>query len=125
VRIIANLTSVDTKGKFEKIFRKYYNLLNDSVVVAGHVTADSGKIAKAKPNLQGKITNELLKIDKTNQKHKDLIKAGAIESFSQYFEKSKNKKKMINFVKAQLDCESPKTRKIAKGFLKKYGGVRF
>ena len=120
VNIIANLVRFDTENKFEKIFAKYYNLLNDSVVVAGHITANSGKIAKAKPELQIKITNKLLNIDKTNQKHKDLIKAGAIESFGEYFERSKDKKKIIEFVKAQLNCESPKTRKIAKEFLRKW-----
>lgn len=120
VHLIANLTRADSGNKFEKIFDKYYNLLNDSVIVAGHITANSGKIAKAKPNLQLKITNKLLNIDKTNQKHKDLIKAGAIESFSEYFEEAENKSKIIEFVKAQLNCESPKTRKIAKEFLKKW-----
>ena len=121
VRIIANLTRVDTENRFEEIFNKYYNLLNDSVIVAGHITANSGKIAKAKPKLQTEITNKLFNIDKTNQKHKELIKAGAIESFSEYFEESKDKKKIIEFVNKQLNCESPKTRKKAKEFLKKWG----
>jgi hypothetical protein len=120
IHIIANLAKVDAKNKFEKIFVKYYNLLNDSVVVAGHITANSGKIAQAKPKLRTKITNRLLNIDRANQKHKDLIKAGAIESFSQYFEKAKDKKKIKEFVKAQLNCKSPKTRKIAKEFLKRW-----
>ncbi len=120
INIIANLARFDTKSKFEKIFAKYYDLLNDSVVVAGHVTANSGKIAKAKPKLQTKITNKLLNIDRTNQKHKDLIKAGAIVSFGEYFEKSEDKRKIIEFAKAQLNCRSPKTRKIAKEFLKKW-----
>ncbi|MCK4636703.1 MAG: hypothetical protein KAT49_02360 [Methanomicrobia archaeon] len=120
VRLIAKLTKIDTENKFEEIFDKYYNLLNGSVIVAGHITANSGKIAKAIPKLQTKITNELLNIDKTNQKHKDLIKSGAIQSFSEYFEESKDKEKIIEFVRAQLDCGSPKTRKIAKEFLKKW-----
>jgi len=120
VHLIANLTKTDSENKFEKIFDKYYNLLNDSVIVAGHITANSGKIAKAKPKFQLQITSKLLNIDKTNQKHKDLIKAGAIESFSEYFEEAENKDKIIEFVKAQLNCESPKTRKIAKQFLKKW-----
>ena len=119
VRIIANLTKVDTENKFEKIFNKYYNLLNDSVIVAGHITANSGKIARAKPGLQTEITNQLLNIDKTNQKHKDLIKAGAIESFSEYFEAAQNKEEIIEFVKQQLNGESPKTKKKAKEFLNK------
>ena len=120
VQLIANLTNVDIKKKFEKIFDKYYDLLNDSVIVAGHITANSGKIARAKPELQSKITNKLLNIDKTTQKHKDLIKAGAIESFNEYFDEAKNKEEIIKFVKKQLNCKSPKTIKKAKEFLKKW-----
>jgi len=121
VRIIANLTRVDAKDKFNKIFDKYYSLFNDSVIVAGHLAASSGKIAKAKPELQTKITNKLLNIDKTNQKHKDLVKASAIEAFDEYFEEAKNKKEILGFIKDQLNCKSPKTRKEAKKFLKKWG----
>ncbi len=121
VRLIANLTSVDTENRFEQIFDKYYNLLSDSVIVAGHITANSGKIARAKPELQPRITERLLNINKTSQKHKDLIKAGAIDSFGEYFEESKDKEKIMEFVKQQLDCESPKTRKKAREFLKKWG----
>jgi hypothetical protein len=121
VRLIANLTVADSENKFERLFDKYYNLLNDSVIIAGHITVNSGKIARAKPKLQPEITNRLLNIDKTNQKHKDLIKAGAIESFGEYFSESKDKEKIIEFVRRQLDGESSKTRKIAKEFLKKWG----
>jgi hypothetical protein len=121
VRLLANLTRADSESKFDKIFDKYYNLLNDSVIIAGHITANSGKIARAKPKLQAEITNRLLNIDKTTQKHKDLIKAGAIESFSEYFAESKDKEKIIEFVRQQLNGESPKTRKIAKEFLSKWG----
>lgn len=60
VRIIANLTRADSRDKFNKIFDKYYDLFNDSVIVAGHLAANSGKIAKAKPELQTRVTNELL-----------------------------------------------------------------
>jgi hypothetical protein len=121
VRLIANLTRVDTENRFGQIFDKYYNLLNDSVIVAGHVTANSGKIARAKPELQAEITDRLLNIDKTSQKHKDLIKAGAIDSFGEYFVESRDKGKIIEFVKQQLNGDSPKTRKKAKEFLKKWG----
>lgn len=120
VHLIANLVRVDTQNKFEKIFDKYYGLLNDSVIVAGHVTANSGKIAKAKPHLQAKITDALLNIDKTQQKHKDLIKSGAIQACDAYFEDTQDKERILEFVRNQRDCESPKTRKIAKQFLKKW-----
>jgi len=108
VRLIANLTAADSENRFEQIFDKYYNLLNDSVIVAGYVTANSGRIARAKPELQAEITNRLLNIDKTTQKHKDLIKAGAIESFGEYFAEAKDKEKIIEFVRQQLNGESPR-----------------
>jgi hypothetical protein len=120
VKLLANLIRADIENRFEEIFDKYYNLLSDSVIVAGHITANSGGIARAKPKLRAEITNRLLNIDRTTQKHKDLIKAGAIDSFGEYFKESRDKERIIEFVKQQLSCESPKTRKKAKEFLKKW-----
>jgi hypothetical protein len=120
IYIIANLTKADAENKFEKLFDAYYGLLGDkSVIPAAHVAVNSGKIALAKPMLQAEITNRLLDIDNTVQRHKDLVKASAIEAFEAYFEQSEDKARIIEFVKAQLNCESPKTRKKAKEFLKK------
>ena len=123
IYFIANLTRVDTGNRFEKIFNKYYSLLNDkSMIPAAHLAGNSGKIAKAKPHLEEKITNKLLSLDKTHHisERKDLIKGYAIESFSEYFEEAKNKKKIIVFVKNQLKSKSPRTRKKAKEFVEKW-----
>jgi len=92
------------------------------VVTANYLAEVSGKIAKAKPELQTKITNKLLSIDETHHdpERRDLIKSYVIESFSEYFEEAGNKAEIIEFVEKQLDCISPKTRKIAKEFLKKW-----
>jgi hypothetical protein len=79
VKILANLTYADRDNRFETLFNRYYDLLNDSVIVAGHLATCSSTIAKAKPNLQSKITQQLLNIDTTLQKHKDLVKAYAID----------------------------------------------
>ena len=124
VYMIANLTRVDTKNELERIFDKYCSLLNDkSVMVAGHLAVNLGKIAKAKPRLQTTITNKLLSIDKTypRPERRDLIKGRAIEAFNEYFEEAKDKKKIIQFVKEQLESRSPRTRKKAKEFLKRWG----
>jgi hypothetical protein len=121
IYIIANLTRADAENKFEKLFEAYYGLLSDkSVIPPAHVAVNSGKIALAKPKLEAEITSRLLDIDKTVQRHKDLVKASAIEAFEAYFEKSKDQARIIEFVKAQLNCESPKTREKAKAFLKKW-----
>jgi len=120
IEILANLTKVDTNDKFEKMFNRFYNLFNDkSFITAAYLAGASGKIAKTKPKLQTKITNRLLSIDKTHHdpERVDLVKGSAIESFKEYFEESKDKKKIIEFVKKQLKSKSPKTKKIAKEFI--------
>jgi hypothetical protein len=120
IQLLANLTKADTKSKFEKTFNKFYNLLDDkSFITAAYVAAASGKIAKAKPKLQTRITNRLLNIDKTHHdpERRDLVKGAIIESFREYFDQAKNKKKIIDFARKQLKSRSPKTKKIAKEFL--------
>ena len=122
LNIIARLTKIDKENKFEDLFEKYYSLLNDDkIMIAAHIAEASGIIAMAKPNLQTRITEKLLSIDNTHfdQQRKDLIKAGAIISFEKYFKESKDKERIVQFVKNQLNCQSPKTQKIAKEFLKK------
>lgn len=124
IPVIANLTGVDTENKFDDVFDKFFGLLNDkSMITAAWIAANSGKIAKAKPDLQTRITGTLLSIDMTHHdpERKDLIKGSAIESFEEYFEQAIDKKKILEFVKKQLECKSPKTRKLAKDFLEKWG----
>ena len=124
IPLLANLVRIDTKKKFEDIFEKFFGLMNDrSVIPAAWVAANSGRIAKSKPELQTRITDRLLSIDQTHHdpERKDLIKAGAIESFAEYYEEAADKKKILEFVKRQQECKSPKTRKIANEFLIKWG----
>lgn len=120
IYLLANLLPRDKERRFDAIFDKFYSLLNDSVVVAGHVTTLSAKIVKSRPDMEPKVTGKLLDIDKTTQKHKDLIKAGAIDSFAEYFDLIEDKKRVIRFVHDQLECTSPKTRKKAREFLKRF-----
>jgi len=121
INILANLAAVDTGNKFEKIFDKYFsNIYGYRTMVAGQAASNAGKIAKAKLNLQTKITKRLLNIEKTHKgKQIELIKAYVIEAFNKYFSESSDKNKILDFVKAQLDSKSPKTRKLAKEFLRK------
>ena len=124
IHLITNLTKVDIENKYEKIFDKYYSLLDDkSMIVAIYVAGNSGQIVKAKPHLESHITNKLLHIDKTHHpaERKELIEAGAIEAFGEYFEEAADKEKIIRFVKEQQNSKSPKARKLAMEFLKRWG----
>jgi hypothetical protein len=120
INILANLAVIDTENKFERIFDKYFSSIDGNrTMVAAQAALNAGKIAKAKPNLQKKITERLLNIEKTHKgKQIDLIKAYVIEAFNEYFAESSDKNEILDFVKAQLESKSPKTRKLAKKFLK-------
>jgi len=121
--LIAAIIGADTENRFEQIFDRYYDLLDDkSVITASYIAGNSGKIARAKPGLQSRITRRLLSIDETHHppERRDLIKGFAVEAFGQYLEESDHKAEILEFVTAQLESESPKTRKLAKSFLKKW-----
>ena len=125
--IIANLTTVDTDDKFDLIFEKYYNFINDEyMVTVANLVGHSGKIACSKPNLIPKITDQILKVQnlKTTphltEECKRVIAEGAINSFDMYFDRIENKDKVITFVKKHVNS-SRKTLKIkAEGFLNKW-----
>jgi len=124
--LIATCAAADTEHRFEGLFDEYFGLLNGSgVIAASYIARNSGKIARAKPDLQDRITSRLLAIDETHHpaERKDLIKGHALEAFAEYFETSERKAEIMEFARAQLDSKSPKTRKIAKEFLKTWGDV--
>lgn len=121
IHLISNLVKIDTENRFEKTFDNYYHIIEgDKAMAAGHVVKCSSKIVKAKPHLEERITNKLLNIDELHKgKQKELIKAYAIEAFYDYFNEIKNKEKILDFIREQLESESPKTRKMAKDVLEK------
>ncbi len=121
--IITNLCKVDKEEKFERVFEDFYDLLDcESLMIANHTALVFGKIAKAKPKMRDKITEQLFNIDSTHweSKKKDLIKGYAIKAFSEYFELAKNKDAILDFVSNQLSSESSSTKKEAIEFLKKF-----
>lgn len=122
VLIIANLTAVDKNQRFEKVFDKFYNnLKSKKTIVPIYVVKSSGKIANFKPDLEGKITNILLNVEKIHPgKQIELLKSAVIESFSEFFKDSSEKDKIIGFVKNQLNSSSSKTKKAARDFISKW-----
>ena len=60
----------------------------------------------------------LLNIEKASRyKQKELLISYVIEALDEYFETINQKKRVIEFVKTQLESKSPKTRKTAERFL--------
>jgi hypothetical protein len=127
LRLVANLTGADEKGRFEDLFDEYFGLLDDEkVMVARYLVQSASQIARRKPHLREKIAEKLLDIDQTHhaEGRKALIKADAIEFFETFFEELPDKERVLAFVEGMLTCSSPKAREAAKVFLSKHGHGR-
>jgi hypothetical protein len=121
VHVLANLAKVDGAGKFEKIFDEFYGILNGGAMVpASHVAYVSQKIVKAKPELMDKVTERLLNLDKATYKHKELVQANALSSFSAYFDRVSDKDAVVSLAKELRKSKSSRAKKEAAMFLKKW-----
>jgi hypothetical protein len=122
VYVIASLTKAATE-QFSSTLEDYFALLNDeSVMVASHAALNAAKIAQACPALQPEIIRRLLQIDQTDHdpNHLGLVKAYVVEALDVLYPNAANQSEIMEFIKAQMDCPSPKTVKLAKAFIKKY-----
>ena len=123
IHLITKIVKVDFDKRFNEIFNYWFNdLLNyESPVVSHHIAEKSGMIVKARPDLENKITSLLLNIEKTSKcRHIDLQKAYILSAFDIYFDIVFDKRKVIEFIKAQQENPSPKTKKKAKELIEKY-----
>jgi len=126
--IIANLTKIDTKNKFDSIFVRYYSFLNNEyMVTVANVVGNSGIIALAKPYLTQKITNELLKVEEISitphlsEECKRVITQHAIKSFDMFFPQIEQKDRVLLFVRKNLHSPRMSLRAESEKFLKKWG----
>jgi hypothetical protein len=127
IAIIANLAKVDKDKRFDVAFARYYSFLNDEyTVTVANVVGYSGKIALAKPYLIDKITNELLRVDSLSitphltEECKRVIAEKAIKSFDLFFDRVKQKKRVISFVEKHTSSSRKTLRAAAKNFLEKW-----
>ena len=126
---ISNLSSIDSKNQFEKIFNKYYAPVTGPIMItAANIVGNSWKIAQAKPKLIDRIVDKILKIEKAKYEYKgelssecnNVVCGHAIDSFEKFFEKVNNQKKIMAFVKRQLNSTRPSVKKRAEKFMKKW-----
>jgi len=123
IDIIANLTIVDSNNEFNRLFKKFCGFLYEgSLITAGHVVDNSGKIALSKPELQDKITEELLKVEEIplpTKECRNILIGKTIKAFEVYCDKIRDKDKVVSFVKRQLDNPRNATKAKAEKFLKR------
>ena len=122
--IIANLTLVDHKDLFSKIFDDYFEHINDKKFMTGKCCVQNSiKILKAKHALKNQIIDLLLDVDAQctyTEKQKELLKYDVLEILDEVYEELIDKKYANKFIKAGVTSISPKTRRKAKELVGKY-----
>ena len=121
--IIANLTSADQKHRFDGIYQRYYQFLEDeSMITAAHVVDNSDKIVENRPDLENKITKKLLNIKTTPRDGEchDILSGKVILVLEKYYDTIKDKEEVIAFTKEQSESQRNATKIKAQKFLKKH-----
>ncbi|WNY23742.1 hypothetical protein MmiHf6_10570 [Methanimicrococcus hongohii] len=129
--ILARLSKVDADNKMNNCIDDYLSLLDDvKFMTANDCIQNCALIAVYKPELSEKIVQTIIdyidcidcivseKGTGRNERQLSFLAGSAIESFGSFYENYENKKQMIEFAESNLNGDSPKTRKIAKAFLK-------
>lgn len=122
--IITNLIKVDKNNKFDLIKKRYFGMIKDEKFLTGLMALrDIIIMSDYRTDLQDEIISLLL--DKTliaNYKENQIskIQYEILEYFSKIYYNSKDKNKIINYVKDCLDSKSNKTHKLAKTILKEF-----
>ncbi|GAA0180140.1 hypothetical protein SH2C18_28860 [Clostridium sediminicola] len=120
--LIANLITVDEERKFDNIFDKYIEHINDEkFMTAQCCVRNLKKIIQQREDLIDKIVSILLKIeDRTSypKKQMELLKYDILDIFKIVYDKAQDKDEIKLFIKNCLESISPKTKKMAKEIFK-------
>jgi hypothetical protein len=124
MNIIGAVARVDKAKAIDKLLGKLVGFLNTGkMITANNAIAALTDIALARPELQKKITDELLKVEHYRYdtvECRNITIGKAIQAISRYFAGLEDKKAALEFVKRQVNNTRNATRKKAEQFLKKY-----
>ena len=119
-----------TKKEFDKIFNKYFGLLNDLyMVTVANVVGNSNKIALSKPYLASRIANSLLEVEQIaltphlTEECRRVIIEKTLEYFAEFFDQVTQKDRLVAFAKRQIDSPRAPLRIKAKTLLKKWNYI--
>ena len=124
ITVLGNLTKVDRENRFAEIEDDYFELIKDEKFMTGNCwVQNSIKIYTHKDELRGKIIALLLDIDNRcdyTEKQIGVMKCDVLEIFDEIYDEVQAKDKIDEFIRTEVNCISPKTRKKAKELVRKY-----
>jgi hypothetical protein len=123
-RILANLASADSQGKFERIFEKYFApITGPAMIPAANLIGSAVRIAQVKSGLTGRIVKEVLKVEQAKyatEECRNVALGHAIQCFDRIFDQIEDKEPVVVLIRKQLGNSRPATRKKAEAFMKRH-----
>jgi hypothetical protein len=123
VIIISNLVPVDNTRKFDRIFDRYFTHLWDGkLVTAANILGSSGRIARCRPDMAERITQELLNADRIplpTPECREVARGKVLTAFSDYFEILKRNRAANDFIARCTQSHRASVKKQAKALQQK------
>lgn len=123
IDIVGHLAESDKIKNLDRILKRLFGFLNAGrLITAGHAAQALAGIAKAKPKYRGKITNELLKVERykyDTDECRNIVIGIVIQAIGTLYPELKDNRAVIAFAKRQLRNRRNATRKKSEQFLKK------
>jgi len=123
--IIGNLTGVDHENRFSELEDEYFALVNDEKFMTGNnCIRNLRKVYKHKEASRERIISILLDIDNQcdyTEKQKGVLTCDVLGIFEEFYDGVKEMAEINNFIRAEVDSISPKTRKKARELVRNYG----
>jgi hypothetical protein len=124
-RIVANLAAIDTEGKFEGIFDRFFAPIPGPALISAATVIGAGAgLAKARPELAGRISAEILKVAGARyatMECRNVALGHAIKSFDVLYDLTDDKASIARLVRKQLKNRRAATRKKAERFVRRHG----
>jgi hypothetical protein len=127
---LANLVRVDTDKRFDALFERYFAPISGpEMITAGNIVGAAARIARARPELVGRIVGEILKVETARYEHhgevseecRRVVCGHAVDTFSSLVDQIEGLETVTEFVRRQLDNPRPQVRKKANHFLRQLG----
>ncbi len=126
-RIIGNLAAVDSAGRIEKRFKRFFAPLSGREMIgAANVIAAAVRIAEAKPRLAARIEREILRVETgayATPECRNVAIGHAIRALDRICALLPDRKAVVDFAARQIQNTRPATRRKAQQFLKRWAAA--
>lgn len=121
--ILASLAGAAGEDRVGSVLEDYLGLLEgESVMVAGHIALNAARIAQALPGLRERIVRRLVQGGPTRltPEREELIKGYVITALGCLMADLTDRAAVLAYARPAAESTSPKSRKLAKAFLKQW-----